>query len=65
MKKEAIQQIELLYPPDSKFRGTRMVGISLLEEAKQNVAFDWRDYPENVLVELAKLCSTEHSKFLK
>lgn len=58
---EAIRHIELLFPPDSEYRDTSATGKSLLEEAKGNVGFSWRHYPEDVLIEFAKLCILEHN----
>ena len=61
-KKEAISTIEGLYPPDSDYLDTRATGASLLQEAKEKVAFGWRNYPEDVLVAFAKICEDLHSR---
>lgn len=58
---EAIQHIQSLYPPDSQYGDTSSTGKSLLEEAKGNVGFSWRDYPEDVLIEFAKLSLEYHN----
>jgi len=56
---DAIANIELLFPPDSEYKDTREIGRSLLQEAIGNVGFTWRDYPDDVLIEFAKLCVIE------
>lgn len=56
----AINTINLLYPPDSQYPATRVVGRSLLQAAQENVAFSWEEYPEEVLVEFARLCEVHH-----
>lgn len=58
---EAISTIKSLYPPDSNYHDTSSTGKSLLEEAKGNVGFTWKDYLEDVLIEFAKLSLEYHN----
>ena len=60
-KERAIQAIQMLYPPDSQYNDTKAVGRSLLQAALENVAFSWEEYPEEVLIEFARLCEKHHS----
>lgn len=57
-KDEAIKIIDALYPIDSEFEETNVVGEELLAEAKFRVGqlIDWRDEPTKVLVKYAQLC---------
>lgn len=48
----------MLFPADSKYPNTQQVGIRLLEQAKKNVE-EWRDLPDKVLFEYARLCRKE------
>ncbi len=53
---ELVSTIEGLYPIDSEYDDTKEVGEMLLTEAIQDVFFDWRDLPQEVLVKYAELC---------
>ena len=70
-REEAIQTIEGLYPADhDSIAG--LIGKGLIVQAKINTNFhdySWRDLPDNVLKEYARLCqqkdNQETKKFLK
>ena len=53
-KKQAIDIIEGLYPPDTE------TGEKLLQKAK-NDCNSWRDLPENILIRYADLCQQEEN----
>jgi len=63
-KGKAIQIIESLFPADSQYPKTRKTGLRLLEQAKQNVE-NWRDLPEKILFEYARLCEEEEKRQAK
>ena len=58
-KKQAIDCISGLYPPDTE------KGQELLQQAKNQLE-TWRDLPENVLIRYAELCQQEetHQDFI-
>jgi hypothetical protein len=58
----AIRTIEVLYPADSEFSATRATGRSLLQEAAEKTGHTWRDLPDAVLLEYARLCEALHSR---
>jgi len=57
----AIATIEALFPADSQYPRTRQKGIELLEQAKRNVE-DWRNLPDEILFEYARLCVREERR---
>ena len=54
-REEAIQDIKMLYPPDSDYPDTAKIGQELLEQAKRDCA-SWENEPEAVLFRLRELC---------
>ena len=58
-KEEMIQEIEGLYPIDCNYIDTCTVGEMLLLKAIRTTNFDWREFPENVLLEYLQLCRNE------
>ncbi|HDY88357.1 MAG TPA: hypothetical protein ENH82_09640 [bacterium] len=67
-REKAILAIDSLFPTDSEYPETNKIGIELLEEAKHNVE-NWRNLPDAVLFEYARLCEEREAeanrKFLK
>lgn len=59
-KAKHIQIIETLYPPDSDFPDTALIGNKLLMRAMRNTDFHWQDLPFEVLQELSRLCIQEN-----
>ena len=58
-RNEAIDIIEAHYPADDDRSPTAQIGGVLLFEARQNVGIrprTWRDEPDDVLAEYARLC---------
>ena len=60
-RKQAIQEIEQLFPADGEYPETREIGIRLLEEAKRNVN-NWRNLPDAVIFEYLNLCQREEHR---
>ena len=60
---EAITTINELYPADSKFDDTAAIGQELLDKAQQMYA-NWRNEPDKVLFEYARLCIATEKKSL-
>lgn len=58
-KEKIINRIDDLYPIDSEYGDTNMIGKCLLIQAIGNVGFNWRDLPINVLKEYERLCINE------
>jgi hypothetical protein len=58
---QAIQEIEGLFPADSQYPRSREKGIELLKQAKQNTD-NWRNLPNDVLLEYARLCREEERR---
>ena len=58
-KKELILNIEALYPTDCPYADTNAIGKVLLQQAIENVKYDWRDMPLIVLEEYRRLCVEE------
>ena len=56
-KQQAIEIIEELFPIDSEFNVTNIVGRTLLMESIQES--NWRDLPENILSIYAQKCIDE------
>ena len=54
-KKEAIDCISGLYPPDTE------KGQELLRQAKAEME-SWKDLPENILIRYAELCQQEENR---
>jgi len=57
-RKQAIAQIEGLFPTDSQFEETNKIGDRLLAQAKREV-IGWRTEPTEVLIRYAELCQAE------
>ena len=55
-REEAISNINSLYPVDSDYKDTAEVGRKLLNQAKKDTGFDWRDLPDRTLIRYAELC---------
>lgn len=60
-KDKIIQNIEGLYPTDCEYSNTNTIGKVLLLTALKNSKFDWRELPENVLLEYERLCLNEEN----
>lgn len=60
-RQKAIQEIKSLFPTDSEFERTNVIGIRLLEEAKRNTN-NWRNLPDVTLFEYARLCREEENR---
>jgi len=56
---KTIQNIEGLYPIDSKYKETNIIGKFLMVQAMEIAGFNWRDLPINVLKEYENLCINE------
>ena len=56
MRANLIQKISNLYPADSEYKSTALIGEALLRRAEQDVIQDWRDKPLGVLIRYAELC---------
>lgn len=54
-RKRAIEIIEALYPADSPYPDSAMIGRQLLERAKREVE-NWRNESTEVLIRYAGLC---------
>jgi hypothetical protein len=54
-RKQAIQDIMFLYPPDSDYPDTAAIGQKLLEQAKRDCA-SWKNEPDAVIFRLRELC---------
>lgn len=61
-RQKAIQNIEGLFPPDCEFPQTAAIGERLLNQAKQEAAYNWRDLPDNVLARFEQLCIAEDNR---
>jgi hypothetical protein len=61
-KKEAIDSINGLYPIDSNFPDTNEVGEQFMLEAMDELGFNWRDLPENILVRWAEKCEARETE---
>jgi len=55
-KEEIIDDISSLYPIDCQYDDTNRIGKRLLLEAFENVNFNWRDLPYEILYEYRRLC---------
>lgn len=55
-KERAIDVIKDLYPSDSQFPETNAIGKQFMVESINEVGFDWRELPEDVLVRWAEKC---------
>lgn len=55
-KERAIDVISSLYPSDSQFPETNAIGKQFMIESINEVGFDWRELPENVLGRWAEKC---------
>jgi len=53
----AITAIELTYPPDSTTKIDKIIGTALLMKVIQKT--EWRDLPDCILIDFAKLCVEE------
>lgn len=53
---EAIQHIQALFPPDSQYDDTRVIGRGLMENSVGNaIGYNrWRELPDADLIRLAK-----------
>jgi hypothetical protein len=60
-RKEAIQHIEALYPPDSEYEDTAAIGEAFIEKAK-TMCNDWRNLPDNVLKLAASMMIEEENR---
>ncbi len=58
-REDAIREIESLYPADSEYETTALIGQSLLEQAKREKMSGWRAEPTEVLIRYAQLCQEE------
>lgn len=58
-KEKLIRDIENLYPTDCEYADTNAIGKVLLQQAIENVKYDWRDMPLVVLEEYRRLCVEE------
>lgn len=52
-REQIIQEIEYLFPADSKYPSTREVGEGLLQRA---IWSKWRSLPDEILLEYLRLC---------
>ena len=55
-KQRAIEVIEQLYPTDSNYPDTNLIGKQYMMEAMDEVGFNWRELPEEILVIWADKC---------
>lgn len=55
-RKEAIDAISSLYPSDSNFPETNEIGRQFMLESMNEVGFDWRNLPDDVLERWAEKC---------
>ena len=60
-REQAIEQIEGLFPVDSKYDGTNKIGERLLTQAKREVE-GWRNESTPVLIRYAELCIAEENR---
>jgi hypothetical protein len=60
-KHEAITSIGGLYPSDSEFPKTNEIGRKFMLQAMDEVRFNWRELPENVLTRWAELCEAKEA----
>lgn len=56
---EIINDIENYYPIDCVYPDTATIGKHLIIKAMEQVNFDWRTLPDNVLLKLRELCFEE------
>jgi len=61
IREEAIADIEALFPTDSQYEATNLVGERLLAQAKREVE-GWRTESTPVLLRYAELCRQEENK---
>ena len=61
-KQQAIDSISGLYSIDSEFQDSNKIGKQFMLEAMEEVNFNWRDLPEEVLVRWAEKC--EHKEIM-
>jgi len=57
-RQQAISTIEALYPIDSEYEDTNVIGERLLAQAKREYD-NWRNLPDAVLFRYAELCQRE------
>ena len=60
-RQEAIETIDALFPVDAPYEKTAAKGKELLEQARINMA-SWRNEPDVVLFEYARLCIAEDNR---
>ncbi len=58
-REKAIITIHGLYPPDTQWDDTNEIGQRLLKQAKINT---WKNEPDEVLFEYARLCEIENDR---
>lgn len=61
LRDQAIQEIQMLYPPDSDFPETAQIGQQLLEQAKCDCT-SWKNEPDAVIFRLRDLCIQRENK---
>lgn len=61
---EALNHIEMLYPPDSQYESTREIGRDLMDNTVGNsVGYDnWRELSGNQLIDLAVANLEKHGE---
>ena len=57
----AIETIENMFPVDAVYEDTAAIGRRLLQQAKEKTQ-GWRDEPDEVLIEYARLCIAEDDR---
>jgi hypothetical protein len=60
-REQAIREISDLYPPDSDYTKTAVIGLELLEQAKRDCA-TWKNEPDAVIFRLLQLCREKESR---
>ncbi len=60
-REKAIEIIDDLFPVDAPWEDTAAIGKRLFEQAKANMA-SWRNEPDIVLFEYARLCIAEEGR---
>ena len=55
-KDEAIESISHLYPADSEYHDCQEIGKRFMTEAMEEMNFNWRELPEDVLIRYAEKC---------
>ncbi len=61
---QAIADIESLFPTDSQYKPTNLIGERLLAQAKREIE-GWRSESRGVLLRYAELCRAEENRLAR